>query len=163
VDIAVIPPSDEIAVAHISGQKISIYDGHSGKYVRHFSTAASETRPGDTRPVDPSLPARLTADSLTAITADMHGHLLVCDVKGELQVFTTEGKLVCTRGDLGIKSSCAWAGTDYKYWKGLGWDHGSGGLAIADSDGQKVLLFNGNECTYYEGHYEHRDFVDTWQ
>jgi hypothetical protein len=72
-----------------------------------------------------------TADSLTAIpaAADMHGqHLLacwyaVCNAKGGLQVFTTEGKgkPVCTstRDDLGIKSPrCVWAGGGGGCWKG---------------------------------------------
>jgi hypothetical protein len=113
--ITVLGSSGEVAVVDQRNHRVQIFDSE-GKYKRQFGTEGEE---------DGQLfyPAGLVSDA--------HGNLLVVDRTNRMQVFSPEGKHLCTRSDLGLHNS----------EKGIAWSAG-GEIAVADSGVHKVLVWH---------------------
>jgi DNA-binding beta-propeller fold protein YncE len=113
--ITVLGSSGEVAIADRRGHRIQILD-QSGNRKRQFGTNGEEDGQF-------SKPAGLTSDA--------HGNLLVTDNTNRLQVFSPEGKHLCTRCDLGLHPDAS---------KGIAWSS-DGGLAVANTDTHTVRLW----------------------
>jgi DNA-binding beta-propeller fold protein YncE len=85
--ITVLASSGEVAVADRSNHRVQIFDGE-GVYMREFGGESADADGKFQRPV--------------GLTSDAHGNLLLTDYTNRLQVFSPEGKHLCTRKDLGI-------------------------------------------------------------
>jgi hypothetical protein len=83
--IAVLGSSGEVAVTDRYNHRVQIFDSE-GNYKRQFGTEGKEA---DGELCYPS-----------GLTSDAHGNLLVVDDTTRLQVFSPEGKHLCTRSDL---------------------------------------------------------------
>jgi DNA-binding beta-propeller fold protein YncE len=94
--ITVLEPTGEVAVADRSNHRIQIFDGN-GKYMRQFGGEV-QTRGEVQTPAE----ANGKFQRPVGLTSDAHGNLLVTDYTNRLQVFSQEGKHLCTRNDLGI-------------------------------------------------------------
>jgi tripartite motif-containing protein 71 len=117
--ITVLGSSGEVAVADRSNHRVQIFD-REGNYKRQFGSEGKEVNGQFFRP--------------TSLVSDVHGNLLVLDDPNRLQVFSPEGKHLCTRSDLGVKGSAT---------KGIAWSD-VGELAVANGSENSVLLW-GNE------------------
>jgi hypothetical protein len=95
--ITVLGSSGEVAVADQYNHRVQIFD-HEGNYKRQFGSKGYEA---DSQFFYPS-----------ALASDVHGNLLVLDYYNRLQVFSPEGKHLCTHNDLGIKGNA---------FKGIAW------------------------------------------
>jgi DNA-binding beta-propeller fold protein YncE len=136
----VLPMSGEVAVTDTGNNRVVMFDGASGKFVRSFGKQGTEDGQFE-RPI--------------AIVADAHDNCVVLDVKtGRAQCFTVEGKHICTRSDL--------LAPDGYNFKGIAWmsstsddasgseseddgssdGGGSGSLAIAMGAGHGALVFD---------------------
>jgi tripartite motif-containing protein 71 len=115
--ITVLGSTEEVAVADCSNHRVQIFDSE-GKYKRQFGTEGEED--------DGQLycPAGLASDA--------HGNLLVVDHTNRLQVFSSEGKHLCTRSDLGVHDDSL---------KGIAWSAG-GEIAVPNGDSHKVLVWH---------------------
>jgi DNA-binding beta-propeller fold protein YncE len=116
--IAVLHSSGEVAVADRGNHRVQIFDSE-GKYKRQFGTRSKE--------IDGELYYPL------GLASDAHGNLLVMDETGRLQVFSPEGKHLCTRSDLGLQQE----GSEM----GIAWSAG-GEIAVADGRANKVFLWH---------------------
>jgi tripartite motif-containing protein 2/3 len=110
--ITVLTPSSEVAFADEANNRIQIFD-RDGKYKRQFGSYCSNEALVDGQFYGPS-----------AIASDAHGNLLVTDLyTNRLQVFSPEGKHLCTRGDLDLSPGCT---------KAVAWSP-AGDVAIANA------------------------------
>ena len=114
--ITVLGSSGEVAVTDFNNHRVQIFD-HEGKYKRQFGSRGKEA---DSQFYGPS-----------ALASDVHGNLLVLDLTNRLQVFSPEGKHLCTRNDLGLKGSSR---------KGMAWSD-VGELAVANGVGNQALVW----------------------
>jgi DNA-binding beta-propeller fold protein YncE len=114
--ITVLGSSGEVAVADFDNHRVQIFD-REGNYKRQFGSKGKEA---DGQFFVPS-----------ALASDVHGNLLVLDNTNRLQVFSPEGKHLCTRSDLGVSKEGI---------KGIAWSD-VGELAIADGDGNQILVW----------------------
>jgi hypothetical protein len=123
IGITVLGPSGEIAVTDQGNHRVQIFDSE-GNYKRKFGTLCAR---------QPDLDSDGQFNSPSGITSDAHGNLLVADYTNRLQVFSSEGKHLCTRNDLGFvggdDAAIAWGA--------------SGGVAIAVAPTNKVLVWPG--------------------
>jgi DNA-binding beta-propeller fold protein YncE len=103
--ITVLGSSGEVAIADRDNHRVQIFDS-DGNYKRKFG---SEGKDSDGQFNLPS-----------SIVSDAHGNLLVLDYTNCLQVFSPEGRHLCSRNDLGLGNSI----------KGIAWS-ADGGLAVA--------------------------------
>ena len=115
--ITVLGSSGEVAVADRDNHRVQIFDSE-GKYKRQFGTEGKEA---DGQLYNPA-----------GIASDAHGNLLAVDFTNRLQVFSPEGKHLCTRSDLGLQEQ------DSR--KGLAWS-ANGDIALADSNARKALVW----------------------
>jgi hypothetical protein len=74
------------------------------------------------------------------IACDAHGNLIVLDATRRLQVFSSEGRHLCTRNDLGLSGSRSSSSDSNEGSKAVGWSI-VGGLAVADGRADKVLVW----------------------
>jgi tripartite motif-containing protein 2/3 len=117
--ITVLGSSGEVAVADCDNHRVQIFDSE-GNYKRQFSTQGKET---DSR-----------LDCPSGLASDAHGNLIVVDWTNRLQVFSPEGKHLCTRSDLGLQGGSS---------KGIAWSAG-GELAVANGDiANNVCVWHG--------------------
>jgi DNA-binding beta-propeller fold protein YncE len=114
--ITVLGSSGEVAVADCYNYRVQIFDSE-GKYKRQFGTKGKEADGELFCPSD--------------LASDAHGNLLVTDYTNRLQVFSPEGKHLCTRNDLGLQSG----GT-----KGVEWST-DGEIAVANCGGHNTLVW----------------------
>jgi DNA-binding beta-propeller fold protein YncE len=114
--ITVLGSSGEVAVADYNNHRVQIFD-REGNYTRQFGSEGQEAD-GHLR-----YPG--------AIASDVHGNLLVLDNTSRLQVFSAEGKHLCTRSDLGVRENSP---------KGIAWSD-VGELAIANGSRNKLVLW----------------------
>jgi DNA-binding beta-propeller fold protein YncE len=147
--ITVLGSSGEVAVADRSNHRVQIFD-REGKYKRQFGSEGEEADGQFFCPV--------------AVASDAHGNLLVLDDTNRLQVFSSEGKHLCTRNDLGMQGSAggiAWS--DYEHaGKGIAWS-ADGELAIANSSFHSVLVWrNTHDDSAFELP-EGQSYSDEWQ
>jgi tripartite motif-containing protein 2/3 len=119
--ITVLGSSEEVAVTDFGNHRVQIFD-REGKYKRQFGSEGKE----DGHFYGPA-----------ALTSDAHGNLLVLDTTNRLQVFSPEGKHVCTRKDLGVQCQVK---RPSKAAKGIAWS-GVGELAIANGHGNQALIW----------------------
>jgi DNA-binding beta-propeller fold protein YncE len=112
----VLGSSGEVAVADQYNHRVQIFDSE-GKYKRQFGTKGKE----DCQFFCP-----------TDLASDAHGNLLVMDSTNRMQVFSPEGKHLCTRSDLGLHGHSA---------KRIAWSAG-GEIAVANSTANKVLVWH---------------------
>jgi DNA-binding beta-propeller fold protein YncE len=118
-DVAYLPQSNEVAVAEQGNHRISIFDGASGAFVRHFGIEGKEADGEFSEP--------------TAITSDASGNLLVMDENTDrLQAFNGMGEHLCTWNHLGIEEHSR---------KGIAWS-ADVGVAIANGTGNTVCVFD---------------------
>jgi DNA-binding beta-propeller fold protein YncE len=115
--ITVLGSSGEVAVADCDNHRVQIFDSE-GNYKRQFGTEGKEE--------DGQF------FSLSGLTSDAHGNLLVVDLTNRLQVFDPEGKHLCTRSDLGLHEDSS---------KGIAWSAG-GEIAVANSKANKALVWH---------------------
>jgi DNA-binding beta-propeller fold protein YncE len=115
--ITVLGPSGEVAVADCENHRVQIFD-RDGNCKRQFGSFGSKI---DGQLIYPA-----------ALASDAHGNLLVLDYTNRLQVFSAEGKHLCTRNDLGLKKSSN---------KDIAWSD-FGELAVADGKGHQALLWH---------------------
>jgi hypothetical protein len=116
--ITVLGSSGEVAVADTSNHRVQIFDSE-GNYKRQFGTKGQEA---DGQFYGPS-----------GLVSDAHGNLLVLDDTNRLQVFSPEGKHLCTRSDLrGIGNSMM---------KGIAWS-ADGEIAVATGEAHSVLVWH---------------------
>jgi DNA-binding beta-propeller fold protein YncE len=111
-DITVLASSGEVAVADRKNHRVQVFDSE-GNYKRQFGSVGKSDGGLDDRgydrgyPLDDPLGYRLDdslgyrLDDPLAIASDAHGNLLVLDDTTRLQVFSSMGKHICTRDDLG--------------------------------------------------------------
>jgi DNA-binding beta-propeller fold protein YncE len=114
--ITVLGSSGEVAVADLGNHRVQIFDSE-GNYKRQFGTEGKEE---DGQLYTPS-----------NIASDAHGNLLVTDFTNRLQVFSPEGKHLCTRSDLGLHDEST---------KGIAWSTG-GEITVANGGACKVLVW----------------------
>jgi hypothetical protein len=114
--ITVLGSSGEVAVADCNNHRVQIFD-REGNYKRQFGTYGKET--------DGQF------DLPSSLASDVHGNLLVLDFTNRLQVFSPEGKHLCTRNDLGLKD---------RMMKGIAWSD-VGELAVANGSGHIALVW----------------------
>jgi hypothetical protein len=114
--ITVLGLSGEVAVADMHNHRVQIFD-REGNYKRQFGSKGQEV---DGQFFSPS-----------ALASDVYGNLLVVDNTDRLQVFSPEGKHLCTRNDLGLKGSSR---------KGMAWSD-VGELAVANGVGNQALVW----------------------
>jgi DNA-binding beta-propeller fold protein YncE len=114
--ITVLGSSGEVAVADYCKHRVQIFDSE-GNYKRHFGTKGKEA---DGQLFSPS-----------GLASDAHGNLLVTDDTKRLQVFSPEGKHLCTRSDLGLHGGL----------KGIAWSTG-GEIAVAGYDAAQVFVWH---------------------
>jgi tripartite motif-containing protein 2/3 len=107
--ITVLGSSGEVAVADRDNHRVQIFDSE-GNYKRQFGTEGEEADGQLYRP--------------SSLASDAHGNLLVVDHTNRLQVFSPEGKHLCTRSDLGLQG-----GPD----KGIAWS-ADGEIALANGE-----------------------------
>jgi hypothetical protein len=115
--ITVLGSSGEVAVADCGNHRVQIFDSE-GNYKRQFGTEGEEVDGQFNMPSGP--------------TSDAHGNLLVVDDTNRLQVFSPEGRHLCTRSDLGVHVEST---------KGIAWSAG-GEIAVADSDAAQVFVWH---------------------
>jgi DNA-binding beta-propeller fold protein YncE len=115
--ITVLGSSGEVAVTDCNNHRVQIFDSE-GKYKRQFGTEGKED---DGQLFCPS-----------GLASDAHGNLLVVDETNRLQVFSPEGKHLCTRSDLGLEVD-----TD----KGIAWSAG-GEIAVAGGDAHNAFVWH---------------------
>jgi tripartite motif-containing protein 2/3 len=118
--ITVLGSSGEVAVADYINCRIQIFD-REGNYKRQFGSQGGEA---DGQFNGPS-----------ALASDVHGNLLVVDCTNRLQVFSPEGKHLCTRNDMGLSRSAIPGDT-----KGIAWSD-VGKFAVANGGGDRVMLW----------------------
>ena len=116
ISVTVLPTSGIIAVALAGSDKIAMFEGESGRFLRAFGEHGDED--GQFK-------------SPEAVASDAHDHVLVLDHTERLQVFDAEGTHLYTRKDLGIHGSN----------EGLEWHSEEGRLAIANGMGYDARLF----------------------
>jgi tripartite motif-containing protein 2/3 len=117
--ITVLGSSGEVAVADCDNHRVQIFD-REGNYKRQFGSEGNAVVQRDGQFYGPS-----------ALASDVHGNLLVLDQTNRLQVFSPEGKHLCTRNDLGIKDNAT---------KGIAWSD-VGELAVANGGADNELLW----------------------
>jgi DNA-binding beta-propeller fold protein YncE len=122
--ITVLGLSGEVAIADLNNDRVQIFD-REGKYKRQFGT------PGE---ADGQL------EGPSAITSDVHGNVLVLDDTKRLQVFSPEGRHLCTRNDFGLGTGPA-VYDHRKDIKGIAWTPG-GELAIANGEAHTCLVWS---------------------
>jgi DNA-binding beta-propeller fold protein YncE len=115
--ITVLGSSGEVAVADCNNHSVQIFDSE-GNYKRQFGTEGKE----DGQLYHP-----------TGLALDAHGNLLVVDYTNRLQVFSPEGKHLCTRSDLGLHAASA---------KGIAWSAG-GEIAVANGGANNAFVWHG--------------------
>jgi DNA-binding beta-propeller fold protein YncE len=115
--ITVLGSSGEVAVADRNNHRVQIFDSE-GNYKRQFGTKGTEE--------DGQLYLPM------GLASDAHGNLLVVDRTNRLQVFSPEGKHLCTRSDLGLHGGSE---------KGIAWS-ADGEIAVADNVLYKVLVWH---------------------
>jgi DNA-binding beta-propeller fold protein YncE len=115
-DITVMDALGEVAVADTFNHRIQVFES-DGQYKRQFG---SEGKDADGQFSFPS-----------GVASDAHGNMLVTDDTTRLQVFSPEGKHLCTRRDLGLCEG------DYK---GVAWS-ATGGLVVGNAPEMQVLLW----------------------
>jgi tripartite motif-containing protein 2/3 len=131
--ITVLGLLEEVAVADYGNHRVQIFD-LEGNYKRQFGNKGSKADE-ILRALRVSPNCRLYDGELSgpsALASDTHGNLLVLDATPRLQVFSPEGKHLCTRNDLGLSTltnirSIAWSAF--------------GELAIAVDDANHVLVW----------------------
>jgi tripartite motif-containing protein 2/3 len=116
--ITVLGSSGEVAVADRHNLRVQIFDSE-GKFKRQFGTEGKE----DGQLFYP-----------TDLASDAHGNLLVVDHTNRLQVFSAEGKHLCTRSDLGLHDASTST-------KGIAWSAG-GEIAVANGGAHKVVVWH---------------------
>jgi hypothetical protein len=116
--ITVLGTSGEVAVTDYHNNRVQIFDA-KGRYVAQFGNGGTE--------------ADGTLIGPTSIASDVHGNLLVTDKTIRLQVFSREGKHLCTRNDLGLNDG----GIKCVAWSA------DGDLAIANGSKHTVHLWRG--------------------
>jgi hypothetical protein len=114
--ITVLGSSGEVAIADFDNHRVQIFDSE-GKYKRQFGSKGKEAGGQFFGP--------------SALASDVHGNLLVLDFTNRLQVFSPEGKHLCTRNDMGSKAESI---------KDIAWSD-VGELAIADGNGNQALVW----------------------
>jgi DNA-binding beta-propeller fold protein YncE len=114
-DITVLQSSGEVAVADGENHRVQIFD-RDGKYKRKFGTKGTE--------VDGQF------DSPSGIASDAHGNLLVIDETDRLQVFSSEGKHLCTRRGFGLGVAS----------DGIAWS-ADGDIAVANGDAHTIRVW----------------------
>jgi DNA-binding beta-propeller fold protein YncE len=115
--IKVLGSSGEVAVADRDNHRVQIFDSE-GKYKRQFGTKGKDADGQFDRPV--------------GLASDAHSNLLVTDRTNRLQVFSPEGKHLCTRSDLGLGNST----------KGIAWSTG-GEIAVANGKANDAHVWCG--------------------
>jgi hypothetical protein len=115
--ITVLGSSAEVAVADCNNHRVQIFDSE-GKYKRQFGTEGKE----DGQFYIP-----------IGLASDAHGNLLVVDSTNRLQVFSPEGKHLCTRSDLGLHGDSV---------KGIAWSAG-GEIAVANGKAFNAFVWHG--------------------
>jgi DNA-binding beta-propeller fold protein YncE len=118
--ITVLGSSGEVAVADRNNHRVQIFD-REGNYKRQFGSKEADGSYGEEADGQFGCPS--------ALAFDAHGNLLVLDLSNRLQVFSPEGKHLCTRNDLGLKKNAS---------KGIAWSD-VGELAVAN--GHQALLW----------------------
>jgi hypothetical protein len=116
--VVVLGSSAEVAIADRNNHRIQIFDS-KGKYKRQFGSKCSMADPADGRFSCPC-----------GVASDAYGNLLVTDNTTRLQVFSPEGKHLCTR------NIAAFASADTK---GIAWGP-AGALAVANESNNNALL-----------------------
>jgi DNA-binding beta-propeller fold protein YncE len=129
--IAVLGSSGEVAVADRNNYRVQIFDSE-GKYKRQFGTSEGKA---DGQFFMPS-----------GIASDAHGNLLVTDWTNRLQVFSPEGKHLCTSSDLRLHGCtdlelAGLATSSPVHYKGIAWSI-SGEIAVADQTAHTVLVWH---------------------
>jgi DNA-binding beta-propeller fold protein YncE len=107
--ITVLRLSGEVAVADVYNHRVHIFDS-KGNHKQHFGTKGKE--------VDGEL------SYPTSLASDVHGNVMVTDSTARLQVFSPEGKHLCTRKGLVQEGASE---------KGIAWSP-DGGLAITSGE-----------------------------
>jgi hypothetical protein len=104
--MVVLPSTGELAVTDCHNHRVQIFDS-KGNYKRQFGREGKDAdghfdRPsaGKHRLICSHAKTRPNHYEF-AVTADVHGNLLVLDWTERLQVFNPNGKHLCTRNDLG--------------------------------------------------------------
>jgi DNA-binding beta-propeller fold protein YncE len=116
--ITALGSSGEVAVADGSNHRVQIFDSE-GNYKRQFGTKGKEA---DGQFHIPS-----------GLASDAHGNLLVTDYTNRLQVFSPEGKHLCTRSDLGLHEASQ---------KDIAWSAG-GEIAVANGQAFNACVWRG--------------------
>jgi DNA-binding beta-propeller fold protein YncE len=116
--ITVTGSSGEVAVVDASNNRVQIFDSE-GNYKRQFGRKGKKADGDLFSPSD--------------ITSDAHGNLIVLDMTNRLQVFSPEGRHVCTRSDLGL---CCTEDS----MKSIAWS-ACGGIAVLDGGTHNCLLW----------------------
>jgi DNA-binding beta-propeller fold protein YncE len=114
-DITVLGSSGEVAVADFGNHRVQIFD-REGNFKRQFGSKGNE--------------ADGQVFRITGLASDAHDNMLVLDDTNRLQVFSPEGKHLCTRNDLRVKTG----------GKGVAWSD-DGKIAIANKMAANVLLW----------------------
>jgi DNA-binding beta-propeller fold protein YncE len=81
-DVTSLLSSGDIAVAQLDSNTVTVLDGDSGEYLRHFSHALNHP---------------------SAITSDPHDNILVLDNSAHLRGYNAQGDILFDRTDLGIR------------------------------------------------------------
>jgi DNA-binding beta-propeller fold protein YncE len=115
IGMAVLSAS-EVAVVDRNNHRVQIFDSE-GNYKRKFGSKGKE---------DGQLNLPLS------VASDAHGNLIVTDITANLQVFSPEGKHLCTRNNLGINSDGL---------KVVAWSP-DGSVAIVDSHKSTALIWH---------------------
>jgi hypothetical protein len=116
IAITVMRSSGQVAVADFRNSRVQIFD-REGNYKRQFGSSGQV--------------ADSEFDHPAALACDVHGNLLVLDQTSRLQVFSPQGKHLCTRNDLGIKDGAV---------KAIAWS-AAGELAVANGCGHSIPLW----------------------
>jgi tripartite motif-containing protein 2/3 len=131
--ITVLGLLEEVAVADYGNHRVQIFD-LEGNYKRQFGNKGRKAEEiWWALHVSPNCclyDGELCGPS--ALASDAHGNLLVLDDTPRLQVFSPEGKHLCTRNDLGLST--------HSTTKGVAWS-AVGELAIAVHDANHVLVW----------------------
>jgi DNA-binding beta-propeller fold protein YncE len=117
IGITVLGSSGEVAVTDCNNHRVQIFDSE-GNYKRQFGTKGKEA---DGQLCYP-----------TGLVSDAHGNLLAVDFTNRLQVFSPEGKHLCTRSDLGLHGESI---------KGIAWSAG-GEIAVANGEAQTATMWD---------------------
>jgi hypothetical protein len=129
--VTYLPLSDEIAVAELSNNRVSIFNAESGAFVRNFGHVIRANEAELT--ANAGAKTQFPFKEPCAVAADEWGHILVRD-KGSsrLHVFSAEGGHLCTRDDLELQEDHA----------GLAWSSTDGGcLAIGNGNSNKAMVY----------------------